>query len=204
MMRTPHAIETLYRGHTFRSRLEARWAAMFDVLGWTWTYEPFDCAGYIPDFVLHGDRPVLVEIKPVFTFDELAAHASRIEEAIVSEWTGDYLVLGARVGWIEKACNFDGWPVLGALGEYTGAYGLGNRWVVDRAVWISCTGCNPSRAAFVHETSAWTSRPCGHGDGDHFLGDIALSRLESQWGTAHERTRWMPGRQDLAPSRAVS
>lgn len=34
------AIETRYRGHRFRSRLEARWAVFFDAAGVTWEYEP--------------------------------------------------------------------------------------------------------------------------------------------------------------------
>ena len=59
-----HAIPTLYQGIEYRSRLEARWAAMFDNIGWKFTYEPFDTNGYIPDFLIHGDRPMLVEIKP--------------------------------------------------------------------------------------------------------------------------------------------
>lgn len=34
------AIETVYRGYRFRSRLEARWAVFFDALGLEWEYEP--------------------------------------------------------------------------------------------------------------------------------------------------------------------
>lgn len=34
------AIETRYKGYRFRSRLEARWAVFFDVLGLAWEYEP--------------------------------------------------------------------------------------------------------------------------------------------------------------------
>jgi hypothetical protein len=34
------AIKTKYGGYTFRSRLEARWAAFFDAFGLKWTYEP--------------------------------------------------------------------------------------------------------------------------------------------------------------------
>ena len=57
---------TRYRGTAFRSRLEARWAAFFDLAGWRWEYEPFDLKGWVPDFALIGaDSPVLVEVKPV-------------------------------------------------------------------------------------------------------------------------------------------
>lgn len=50
------AIDTRYKGHLFRSRLEARWAVFFDAMGIDWEYEKegFDLAGtwYLPDFWL--------------------------------------------------------------------------------------------------------------------------------------------------------
>lgn len=51
------AIETHYKGYRFRSRLEARWAVYFDVLGCEWEYEPegFELGShgrYLPDFWL--------------------------------------------------------------------------------------------------------------------------------------------------------
>lgn len=61
-------IETVYRGHRFRSRLEARWAVFFSRLGIGWQYEPegFRLHGdvyYLPDFYLPDDH-LWVEIKP--------------------------------------------------------------------------------------------------------------------------------------------
>jgi len=49
------AIETRYKGHRFRSRLEARWAVFFDALGLDWQYEPEgydlgEAGWYLPDF----------------------------------------------------------------------------------------------------------------------------------------------------------
>ena len=51
------AIETVYNGYRFRSRLEARWAVFFDAAGIKYEYEPegFDLSGgvkYLPDFYL--------------------------------------------------------------------------------------------------------------------------------------------------------
>lgn len=61
-----HAIPTLYRGRQYRSRLEARWAAFFHLIGWETEYEPFDCEGWIPDFAISClDGPLLVEVKPI-------------------------------------------------------------------------------------------------------------------------------------------
>lgn len=67
------AIPTQYGGHTFRSRLEATWAAFFDLHHWRWRYEPTDLTGYIPDFTidsLYG--PMVVEVKP-YDFEALVA-----------------------------------------------------------------------------------------------------------------------------------
>ena len=51
------AIDTIYNGYKFRSRLEARWAVFFDAAGIKYEYEPegFDLGGgclYLPDFYL--------------------------------------------------------------------------------------------------------------------------------------------------------
>lgn len=52
-------IPTEYKGHLFRSRLEARWAVFFDACGVDWEYEPegYDLGNgvhYLPDFLLHN------------------------------------------------------------------------------------------------------------------------------------------------------
>lgn len=64
------ARQTQYRGVTFRSRLEARWAAFFDECEWQWQYEPVDLACWSPDFLVtfynwHAKgTSLLCEIKP--------------------------------------------------------------------------------------------------------------------------------------------
>ncbi len=66
-MSTITALPTTYRGTTFRSRLEARWAVFFDTLGIRWEYEPEGFAlpsgNYLPDFRLPG-LDMFVEVKP--------------------------------------------------------------------------------------------------------------------------------------------
>lgn len=61
-------IETIYKGHRFRSRLEARWAVFFDSLDLPYEYELEgyelgDGLRYLPDFFL-PDLGVHVEVKP--------------------------------------------------------------------------------------------------------------------------------------------
>lgn len=55
------AIQTEYRGRLFRSRLEARWAVIFDYLGIKYEYEEqgYDVGygiRYLPDFILYGGQ----------------------------------------------------------------------------------------------------------------------------------------------------
>lgn len=59
------AIPTRYGGTQFRSRLEARWAAFFDLNGWAWDYEPVDLSGWCPDFSLtFPEATIYAEVKP--------------------------------------------------------------------------------------------------------------------------------------------
>mgnify|MGYP001562265466 CR=1 FL=1 len=67
------AIPTKYEGVAMRSRLEARWASLFDSLRWHWDYEPDLQVGFvIPDFLLAFAHPVVVECKPAVTITEIA------------------------------------------------------------------------------------------------------------------------------------
>lgn len=61
------AIETVYNGYRFRSRLEARWAVFFDTLGIKYEYEKEgydlgEAGWYLPDFYF-PERKMFVEIK---------------------------------------------------------------------------------------------------------------------------------------------
>lgn len=63
---TIKAHPTTYAGVEFRSRLEATWAAFFDICGIWWQYEPIDLDGWTPDFGLRlSGALVLAEVKPV-------------------------------------------------------------------------------------------------------------------------------------------
>ena len=62
------AIETVYNGYRFRSRLEARWAVFFDAMGIGYQYEPegfilSNKQPYLPDFYL-PTLGIYVEVKP--------------------------------------------------------------------------------------------------------------------------------------------
>lgn len=72
------AIETVYNGYWFRSRLEARWAVFFDQLSLAYEYEKegYDLGGvqYLPDFWL-PDLNYWIEIKGQEPSDEESSKA---------------------------------------------------------------------------------------------------------------------------------
>ena len=80
---TVKAHPTMYNGVQYRSRLEARWAAFFDLIGWKHEYEPIDLPGWSPDFRVvfpcgHSECPshhsLLVEVKPFFSLKQFEGH----------------------------------------------------------------------------------------------------------------------------------
>jgi hypothetical protein len=91
------AIPTFYDRIEYRSRLEARWAAFFHQLGWQYIYEPFDADHYIPDFIIHGEGPLLVEIKPVVTQEEYELVATEVDHRLGDDdgaWRNGVVVFG--------------------------------------------------------------------------------------------------------------
>lgn len=75
------AIETEYNGILFRSRLEARWAILFDALKLEWVYEP-DCfvlsnnQKYTPDFYMPKFK-LYIEVKPNCWWQNVDYHINR-------------------------------------------------------------------------------------------------------------------------------
>lgn len=81
-------IATKYKGITFRSRLEARWAVFFYAMGIPFEYEPegFDIGSewYLPDFYL-PDQRYWVEIKPTLESNVSSmppAHIHRLRSVV--------------------------------------------------------------------------------------------------------------------------
>jgi hypothetical protein len=103
------AIETLYKGFRFRSRLEARWAVFFDAIGIKWEYEveglDIDGVWYLPDFKI-GNK--FVEIKPS------DASLSDIEKPIALAKAGKNVVVLQGNPWIDE---YFAWVTRGATCE---------------------------------------------------------------------------------------
>ncbi len=147
------AIETVYKGYRFRSRLEARWAVFFDALGIVYKYEHegFDLDGewYLPDFwmpewkcwiEIKPDKPKLaiydVEkqyLRPVVKreyklCEALAAHSGNVVLLIGGEPWAEADEYGT-VGWEYSIAVFS--PVMVedyTEGDYVCSIGLGASW----------------------------------------------------------------------------
>lgn len=67
---------TVFDGQNYRSRLEAKWAAMFQFFGWEAEYEPSEINGYNPDFIIkcsskaYDCKNIIVEVKPSVLIDD--------------------------------------------------------------------------------------------------------------------------------------
>ena len=172
-----NAIPTIYRGVYFRSRLEAKWAAMFDLAGWRWCYEPIDLNGYIPDFSLQGvPDPILVDVKPYFNETALRLRAEELGP-ILRGRTEEILFLGA-----DLIVAVEGNLCLGLVTERAGG-GMGVDGL-EPAAPIVCVDCGS--IGFCNAIHSYHSRICGH-NGQQQLWDV-----DSAWKSATNTVRWRP------------
>ena len=106
---TLKAIPTIYKGVTFRSRLEARWAAYFDERSEPWEFEPegyeLPSGRYLPDFwlpkfQLRGCSPgTYWEVKPTV-------------DAIDEDKIRDLVALSLRPCCVSVGPPWDGWTFI--------------------------------------------------------------------------------------------
>jgi len=162
---TIKAIPTTYRGRRYRSRLEARWAAFFDEMGWEYEYEPCDLGRWSPDFSLLGARPsypVMVEVKPIDDWHRETARkmSDACEERSISHFllvgkTPQPLlgVHGTMIGWLGQLRSYEAdWTeaVLLQRGDRFDFVGDdADRFCQETLIWEfqeSCQRANPSDA----------------------------------------------------------
>ena len=131
---TVAAIPTMYRGRQYRSRLEARWAAFFTILGWEYEHEPFDLGKWSPDFML-TDRvtggKALAEVKPIQAFDEDVGNkivSACFETGWKSQLSG-VLLLHVKPTVVDRKVRIGDVVI---FGEGPGA----SRWIPAELVWI--------------------------------------------------------------------
>ena len=185
-----HAIPTRYKGVQYRSRLEARWAAWFDLIGWHVEYEPVDFNGWIPDFAILEAELVYVEIKPTHLFP--AEAAIKIDRADCYE---DVLILGNTLDIIpidsaSRDINLFGW-----LGEW-----IDTSETLDTRSWgEAAIGVweSQNRPGFCHSSQSYRDRITGGYDGgcwgdDCASNDIAAQVIREYWRHAGNLVQWFP------------
>jgi len=80
-------------GIQYRSLAEARWADLFSQFTWKVEYEPVELENYIPDFIVPGERSLLIEVKGgVLELPGLKRYAKKVRE---SGWESAFLIVGA-------------------------------------------------------------------------------------------------------------
>ncbi len=193
MKRIISAIPTKYNGVMFRSRLEAKWAAFFDLSGFNWEYEPIDFHGWIPDFVIRGAKEkVYVEIKPIDSFD-------------IEQWTrlkkylpyvdGEILLLGNFVAFAKDA-PYDGTCTSGWLMEKGSLLNDLNdkSETLDQMVWSFNTSAN-NDLDFAHLWLSYEGRVSGiNKSGRNFHGPYCkidtIKFISDRLKEAQNRTQW--------------
>ncbi len=166
-----------------RSRAEARAAAFFDEFSWVWEYEPFDLAGYIPDFVLHFQTaPVLIEVKG--STEDIEIAKSKLE---VSGWEKEAIIISRQPGplygsTMVEEFGLNDW-VIGNLLERQEHPDAAPRWHL--ALIKFCISCG--QKTFISDSDSWHCRHCGACDGNTHIGDFDPGEV---WAKASNRVQW--------------
>lgn len=108
------AIETVYKGYKFRSRLEARWAIFFDALDIEWEYEKEgydlgELGWYLPDFEikLSNGEEWFVEVKGN-TADKLGIRKALFLDSYSYEMGKIGVIMMSKFEYPHYSCDKDG------------------------------------------------------------------------------------------------
>jgi hypothetical protein len=179
------SIPTVFDGTEYRSRLEAKWAALFDLIGWRHDFEPFAGDWYIPDFTIAGPQPLVVEVKPAVVEADFDAALDKVTLGVFEHWEHDVLILGADpLPQLPGRC--DGHPPCGLLGVFSDEP-TEPVWMFDTGYWYSCTACG--RLAVCHRRPPFVGRPCAH-RGDNNAGPVDPATVRGMWSEAAWRVKW--------------
>lgn len=175
------AIETVYKGYRFRSRLEARWAVFFETLGVEFNYEAegfrLGTIDYLPDFYLPS-IPAFFEVKgrELNADDELKVSQLAIRSGYpVYVWVGD--IPEPCDDWL--SCGFDDSKVgLNMLAYFKEGMDWGN-------AFFACKKCGAFNAQYQSE--GW-GRVCScyldRGGWDAYATETCASVLATAYAAA--------------------
>jgi hypothetical protein len=112
-------IQCLYKGRIYRSKLEVTWSIYFELLGFSYEYEPIDFKYWFPDFLICTDAiNYYVEIKPITEIDikttkkmEKCLHAHNNSFGII---LCGLFPIENSFGWV---FNYNQWTMLNKIGN---------------------------------------------------------------------------------------
>lgn len=197
-------IPTKYRNTQFRSRLEARWAAFFDLVSWKWVYEPFDADGWIPDFLIAGPWPFLVEVGPCLNDREYIAKGGKARSAfpVTGGDFGRHILYEARQlfgGWEAQELETgigtaERWTLVVGVSAVLGNAESAGLWALDavgstthEAWWYRCDEC--SLFGLASPDFGGYLRPCGHAVPIQSWPGASIFDL---WADAGNKVQWRP------------
>ena len=179
-----HGIQTIYKDRLYRSRLEARWAAFFDLVGWMFEYEPYEFNGWIPDFIIIGKRDaVLVEVKPFTHFEEF--DTGKILNAM-GNVRKEVLLLGLCI-----------WPETDIETASVGWLGEQEYWTDEGGcAWASALFSTLGGLGFAHADWSFHNRITGEQDG-HIAPPTGAEweEIMRKWNEAANIVQWFPRNQ---------
>lgn len=150
------AIETVYKGYRFRSRLEARWACFYDALGVKWEYEKEgyilgDGTKYLPDFYL-----------PDYGWIEIKGNDPTEEEQRKAQFLGEITHKSVYIFFGEIPEPIDPEITCRIWGDSLSAYRVSPYWD-NLYEWCRCPTCGKIGIQFEGRGA----RICQHGNDDH-------------------------------------
>jgi hypothetical protein len=186
------AIPTVYKGIEFRSRLEAKWAIMFDLFSWSWEYEPIDLNGYIPDFHIDFGRDrFFVEIKPHMTKSALMPALDKANAALGDDADEGILVLGGTIGSYGTYFNAETyvWHLTAVMMQEGG-------WGVDDVYLAVCPSCMTIVPLTWDGIWNFPCCPVPDGDNKHYRHQVAIEEglIDGYWAKATNAIKYRHGR----------
>lgn len=162
------AIETMYNGYRFRSRLEARWAVFFDALEIKYEYESqgFDLGElgqYLPDFWL-PELNYCIEVKgkepTQKEYDRLAAATAIMEAKIGVMLWGNIPAPEKMTCYGIDDYNSNHWQytVYGTIIDDNGQCQVG--WEDGPYIWCECPSCGRIEIQFEGRSDRMKCKEC--------------------------------------------
>lgn len=189
---------------------------MFDHIGWEHVYEPINTSGYIPDFLILGKHPFLVEVKPAATQQDYLAATGKIQQHLTGHWNHEILIVGASPVVAYSEITSDSAPLFGTSGipavekckccsdpvsAFIGWMGRiwGNQWQYSPAAYFSY-GTEERTKYGIWEYIVNAHHPHCPGGDSIFLDPSEVKRI---WAEACNSVKWRPKASEDPEERAL-